>query len=152
MCIHTAELCGTVQVREGAKTVTGYSSTSRFFNNLLSVFSFIRLLLQLLATETLLKLFKEILLRNNFIDTVHVNSFLFVSLGASMFPSLTPVARAACLLGLGQLDHRKVGASPLASVIRSRHSDGQIGHYPALQALNRPALQWKYSCGHLSNF
>lgn len=137
MCIHTADRCGTVQVREGAKTVTGYSSTNRFFNNLLSVSSLIHLLLHLLATERLTKLFKEILLRDNFIDTVHVNRFFVVSLGAPMFPSLTSVARAACLLGLGQLDHQKVGASPLASVIRSRHSNGQIGHYPALQPLNQ---------------
>lgn len=63
-----------------------------------------------------------------------------VWLGAPMFPSLTSVAWAACLLGLGQLEHQKVGASPLTSVIRSRHSDGQIGHYSALQPLNQPAV------------
>lgn len=43
---------------------------------------------------------------------------------------VTSVAWAVCLLGQGLLERQKVGASPLATVIRSRHSDGQAGHYP----------------------
>lgn len=48
---------------------------------------------------------------------------------------VTSVAQAARLLEQGLLDHQKVGASPLAIVIRSRHSDGQSGHYPVLQPI-----------------
>ena len=54
---------------------------------------------------------------------------------------VTSMAQAACLLEQGLLDHQKVGASPLAMVIRSRHSDGPERSLPCSLAHNVPPLK-----------
>ncbi len=150
-----------MRVCEGAKTVTGHSSTNRFSTSpyLSSALSssiplFLPLLEEMpfdyISITNILATCSLFVRKAGKTLTVHHQKtgeqirwekqsygFAFVCAavcvgGVVLCFRVTSVAQAACLLEQGLLDHQKVGASPLAMVIRSRHSDGQSGHYPVL--------------------